>query len=79
MTGLHKPVRRRTLRPYDHRGRRLVVTLEPPDAITIREERTRSSFTAPVAAVYQRMLVAEAERKAREKRLARKLKSARRP
>lgn len=50
MTDLHKPVKRRALIP--HRGRRIVVSLEPGDLIGLREERTRTTYYFPIAAAF---------------------------
>ena len=51
-TDLRKTVIRRCTSPYNHRGKRLVVALEPGDVITIREERSRKSFSAPLSRVF---------------------------
>ena len=61
MTELKKAVTRRTVETHDHRRRRLVVTLFPgegtePSWIGIREERSRQTFAAPVAAVYRQLV-----------------------
>ena len=66
-------VTRRTVEPYDHKGRRLVVSLEPGDVISIREERTRSTVSAPLARVYRQMLwwAAEAARATKKTKVKR--------
>ena len=48
MTPFSKPVKRRTDLP--HRGRRIVVSLEPGDIIGFRSERTRRTYYTTVAA-----------------------------
>lgn len=48
MTDLLKRIARRTVVP--HRGRRIVVTMEPGDLIGFRPERTRRTFYTTVAA-----------------------------
>ena len=56
-TELRNTVTRRCTEPYDHRKKRLVVTLEPGDVIGFREERSRKKFTATLARVYRQVLV----------------------
>lgn len=68
VTELRRPVRRRTREAYDHRGKRMVVELEPGDLITIREEGCRTRFTAPISRVFRQMLVWSAEEKRRSKK-----------
>lgn len=58
-----------------HRGRRLVVMLEPGDMITIRHERSRLAYSTTISAVYdlavrQAVIAAKAD-----KVRARKLKA----
>ena len=48
MTDLLKAVRRRSMVP--HRGRRIVVSIEPGDVIGFRAERTRRTFYTTLAA-----------------------------
>ena len=50
MTDLRKPVRRRTLGL--HRGRRIMVSLEPGDMLALRMERCRQTEYVPLAAIY---------------------------
>jgi len=50
MTPFNKPVRRRTDTP--HRGRRLIVSLEPGDVIGFREERRRKIYYTTAAACF---------------------------
>lgn len=45
-------VKRRTANAFDHRGRRLVIALEPGDVIAIREEKCRTWFRAPISRVF---------------------------
>lgn len=56
-TELRNTVTRRCTEPYDHRKKRLVVTLEPGDVIGFREERSRKKFTTPLSRVYRQVLV----------------------
>lgn len=72
MTELHKAVRRRSVLPYDHHGRRVVVMLEPGDVVAMKYERTRKWFRAPINRVFQQLIVwnvaaERAERKAKRK------------
>jgi hypothetical protein len=63
MTDLNKRVKRRSIAP--HRGRRIVVSLEPGDLIGLREERTRKTYYFPIAAAFDfavKMYVAAARR-----------------
>ena len=48
MTPLNRPLARRSI--GTHRGRRLVVILEPGDVIGFRAERTRKVFYTTLAA-----------------------------
>lgn len=50
MTDLHKPVRRRTI--GIHRGRRIMVSLEPGDLLGLRQERCRQTEYVSIAAMY---------------------------
>ena len=50
MTDLSKRVARRTISL--HRGRRLIVTLEPGDMVGVRLERCRQVEYMPVSAIY---------------------------
>lgn len=73
MTDIEKPVHRRTQSPYDHQGRRVVVSILPGDVIGFRWERTRKTFVCSVNTLmrYTIRLHVEAERaekKARRKK-----------
>ncbi|MCK9253967.1 MAG: hypothetical protein M0P55_14545 [Clostridiales bacterium] len=75
MTNLDKLIRRRTMRPMDNTGRRLVVILEPGDIIGIREERRRAVYRAPLSMVFWMLAkwdAAERARKRAEERKARR-------
>jgi len=50
-------VTRRTVEPYDHRGKRIVVALEPGDVIAFRFERERKWFRAPLARVCRHVIM----------------------
>lgn len=52
MTGLQKVVRRRTLRAFDHHGRRLVIELMPGDILSMREERRRDPVRVSLQTLY---------------------------
>ena len=56
MTDLRKTVRRKCADTTSHRGRRIVVALEPGDVIAIREERTRTWFRAPLGRIYTQVV-----------------------
>ena len=55
-TDLRKTVIRRCTEPHDHRGKRLIVALEPGDVISIREERSKKHFSAPLAKVFRQIV-----------------------
>jgi hypothetical protein len=65
MTDLNKPVRRRCALP--HRGRRIVVSLEPGDLLGFRLERTRRTEYLPVAACYDAAVKARVYQERRAK------------
>jgi hypothetical protein len=79
MTDLHKTIRRRSRAAFAHYRKRIVVSLEPGDVIGMRLERTRTTYRAPLAAVFRTLADwharAEARRK-REERKARRLLNA---
>jgi len=52
MTNLEKIVRRRTLRAFDHHGRRLIVELAPGDVLAMREERRKASVRVSLQTLY---------------------------
>ena len=70
MTDLNKPVLRRTREPFGHYGRRIVVALEPGDTISMKLERSRVAYRAPLAAVYRQLADwhAAAERDGKKRR-----------
>lgn len=72
MTDLKKRVSRRSIVP--HRGRRIVVTLEPGDLITMREAGRRQSYTEPLAVVFDWMAKREAQRTLAARKAARRTK-----
>ena len=75
MTELRKPIHRRTAAPFAHYRKRIVVTLEPGDVLTMRLERTRTRYQAPLADVFRQLAqwhAAAATRRKREERKARK-------
>ena len=55
-TELRRTVARRCTEPHDHRGKRLIVSLEPGDVISFREERSKNSFSAPLAKVFRQVV-----------------------
>ena len=55
-TDLRKTVIRRCTEPHDHRGKRLIVALEPGDVISIREERSKKHFSAPLSKVFRQIV-----------------------
>lgn len=70
MTGLKRPVRRETAARF--RDRKLIVILEPPDLITVKEKGRRKGFTLTVEAIYILAAEAEVRRQKAEKRKNRK-------
>jgi hypothetical protein len=60
MTPLAKPVQRRTQRPFDHRGRRIVVRLEPGDILAMREERRTGWVRIAIPSLYQELVYRDA-------------------
>lgn len=55
-TDLKKTVIRRCTGPHDHRGKRLIVALEPGDVISMREERSNKHFSAPLSKVFRQIV-----------------------
>lgn len=53
---LRKTVTRRTAGAFDHRKRRLIVQFEPGDVLSMKEERTRKWFSAPLTKVYSQIV-----------------------
>lgn len=74
MTDLARPVRRRSREPFAHYRKRIVVSLEPGDVIAMRLERTRTTFRAPLAAIYRTLADWHARAEIRRKREERKLR-----
>jgi hypothetical protein len=52
MTNLEKVVRRRALVPFQHYKRRIVVSLEPGDILTMRLEGTRKMYRVPISGIF---------------------------
>jgi hypothetical protein len=69
MTTLTKTIRRVTQEEYGHgkKARKLIVTLEKGDLITIREHRRRAKHTARLYDVFWWMLRSEADKAHMEK------------
>ena len=67
MTDLKKAVRRRTI--GTHRGRRIMVSLEPGDLLALRMERCRQTEYVPLAVIYDYAIKARvlSERAAKRK------------
>ena len=76
MTSLEKAVKRRTRFPFAHYRKRIVVILEPGDVLTMRLERTRTAYRAPIPAVYRQLVEWHVLATRREKQLARKKRRA---
>jgi hypothetical protein len=70
MTTISKPVRRVTQRPFGwgKRARRLVVSIEPGDIITLREQRCRKSYSIAMDDLMWHLIRLEAARVRLEKR-----------
>ncbi len=75
MTELTKPIHRRTKDPFMHYRRRIVVSLEPGDVLSVRLEGTRTRYTAEIADVFRQLCTwhatAERRRKAEERKARR--------
>ena len=56
VTELRRYVLRRTVEAHDYRRRKLVICLEPGDVISLREERCRKWFSAPLSKVYHQIV-----------------------
>ena len=56
ITELRRTIIRRTAEAFDHRKRRVIVRLEPGDVISMKEERSRKWFSAPINHVYQQIV-----------------------
>ncbi len=67
-TELRRTVCRRCVDPYDHRRKKLTVSLELGDVISFREERFRKRFVAPLAKVFRQVLIWNLEATRIEKR-----------
>lgn len=52
----HKPVRRITAAPLDHRGRHLVVQVGPGDVIQVWAQRCRQRYSVRVASLYEQLV-----------------------
>jgi hypothetical protein len=68
MTELERSVRRRTRSPFAHYRKRIVVILEPGDIIAMRLERTRTTYRAPLSAVFRQLADWHADAELRRKR-----------
>jgi hypothetical protein len=76
MTEIHKPFSRRTRAPFAHYRRRIVVTLEPGDVLTMRLEKTRTRYSAPLGDVFRLLARWHANAEAARKREERKARTA---
>ena len=74
MTDLVRPVRRRSREQFAHYRRRIIASLEPGDLLAMRLERTRTTFCAPLAAIYRTLADWHARAEIRRKREERKLR-----
>jgi len=59
---------RKTVEPFDHHGRKLIVGLEPGDVITFREERCRKTYTLDIAWAYRQAVRQAVDKEQAEKR-----------
>ncbi len=71
-------VYRRSVEPFDHHGRRVVVGLEPGDVITFREEGCRKTYSIDIRWAYRQAVKKAVEKEKAEKRAAKGLKPRRR-
>lgn len=76
MTSISKPITRRTIKPFMHYRRRLVVTLLPGDLLAIRLERDHKARCVfmPIADIYRQLVTRRALTEARERAKARRRK-----
>ena len=72
VTELRKTVCRRCVEPYDHRGKKLIVSMENGDVLSFREERSRKRFSAPLARVFRQVVVWNVDALKAEKRKKRR-------
>ena len=72
MTSIRKTTLRRTVEPFNHQGRRIVVALEPGDVLAMREERTQRWFRAPIATVLRQIITWNVDTERAAKRANRK-------
>jgi len=61
-------VYRKTVEPFDHGGRKIVVGLEPGDVISFREERCRKTFTIDIRWAYIQAVKQAVKKEEEEKR-----------
>ena len=66
VTDLHKIVRRRCARPFDHHGRRIVVQLEPGDILAMREERRKQWVRIAIPSLYAYVVWRDATERVRK-------------
>lgn len=76
MTKLTKPVRRET--EALSRGRNLIIQLEPPYVVRVKEKGRRQWFSTTVQAIHDMAAKQEAEHIRKERRLAKTKKGERR-
>lgn len=72
MTALTKTIRRRTVDPFAHYHKRIVVSLERGDLLALRLERTRTTYRASLAAVFRQLAHWHADAEHARKRTERK-------
>ena len=75
MTELTKTIRRRTVDPFAHYQKRIVVSLERGDLLALRLERTRTTYRATLDDVFRQLAHWHAEAERARKRTERKLRS----
>jgi len=76
VTDLRKIVKRRTMRELEHNKKRLIVSFEPGDTLSVREEGRRTTYRAPLEKVYWMMAKWHAAEAVREKAKEKKLRKA---
>ena len=74
MTILKKRLRRELDCPADHRGRNIVIEIEPPGLVSFREKGRHNKVTVTASWLYQKALEKEAERIRAERKKQRKAK-----
>lgn len=60
-------VYRKTVEPFDFRGRKIIVGLEPGDVISFREERCKKTYTIDIKWAYLQAIKLQVRKEQAEK------------